>query len=1105
MSRFYFLLRLLLVPLLLGTGISVYTTNLQAQAISGDLVGTVLDASGSGVPNATVTATNTATSGKTAARAGSNGQYRLSNLPPGTYDLSAGATGFTTSVLRGIYVQLNQTNTANITLQVGSVTTAVEVGSAAAAIDTTTAQIENTYTAREAADVPTSSIGLGVINLSLLQSGVSSNGGIGVGTGPSVGGQRPRNNNFTVEGIDDNNKSVTGPTVNIPNESVAEFTILQNQFQAEYGHSSGGQFNTVVKSGTNSLHGEVYEYFENRNMNALDQVFKNQGILSLPRYDSNHLGANISGPIKKDKLFFFSSFEYHPIGQASTQAAPVYAPTSAGYSTLAGLPGVSKTNLGVLQQYATATTTTPGAPNISIGGVSVPTGIIPIVAPNYSNAYYGVLSMDYNISDKDQLRGRFIYNNTSAINTGATLPVFYTSVPTTNYLGTLAEYHTFSPSVTNEFRLGYSRYNSSDPVGNQTFPGLDAFPNLVFNNLNLQLGPNSNFPQATISNLYSGVDNVTWVRGTHTIKFGTEFRKYIAPEQFTQRVRGDYEYTTVANYLLDQSPDYLAQRNLGNAVYYGDQIATYSFLQDTWRARRNLTFDLGLRYEYTTVPVGMRSEGLNAIASVPGLITFQAPQASKNGYAPRIGVAYTPGGSANTVIRAGFGIADDVIFDNVGLNAVPPEFSTTVNAATGGTNFLQNGGITQNQGLSGTTAAASRAATSAYLPSQTLPYSINWNIGVQHVFAKDYTLEVRYLGTRGVHLLQQEQLDRRSLVSATQNIPTFLTMPSAATLAGLPPLSNIAFQSSLVPAYQAAGFTSTITGYLPTGWSFYNGLSAQLNRRFSNGLQFQGAYTWSHNIDNSTAEVASTYLTPRRAQDFASLNAEKASSALDRRQRFTLTLIYDVPFAKTSRNWALKNLIGNWEIAPVYTYESPELYTVQSGIDSNLNGDSAPDRTIINPAGVAGTGSGVVGLTATGAQVPVASPGTSAARANAADNIVAYLALNPNARYIQAGYGAYATGGRNTQPTRPIDNLDLSLIKRFSYGERFRFELAGHAYNSLNHPQFIPGSVDNAALTNTFSSSVLSYVGAANPLFNNPTRAFSSNPRNLQITAKFFF
>jgi hypothetical protein len=275
-------------------------------------------------------------------------------------------------------------------------------------------------------------------------------------------------------------------------------------------------------------------------------------------------------------------------------------------------------------------------------------------------------------------------------------------------------------------------------------------------------------------------------------------------------------------------------------------------------------------------------------------------------------------------------------------------------------------------------------------------------------------------------------------------------------------------------------------------------LQSQLTRRYSNGLQFQLAYTWSHDNDNSTAEVASTYLTPRRPQDFSNLAADKASSALDHRQRLTLGLVYDMPFFKSSSNWFMKNLAGNWEVAPIYTYESPELYTVQSGIDSNLNGDSAPDRTIVNPSGVAGTGSGVYGLTATGQVVNL----TSSTTVTQAAPVVAWVAKNPNAQYIQAGYGAYATAGRNTQSLRPIDNLDLSLIKHFSIRERFRVDLEGQALNVFNHPQFTAASIDNAVSVNTYNNGVLSYVTASSSQFNNPTQAFSSNPRTLQVVMR---
>jgi hypothetical protein len=1077
-----------------------------AQAISGDLLGTVLDATGASIPNVTVTATNVGTNIGASATSNANGEYRFTNLPAGTYTVTAKANGFTSATLKNVSINLNQTATANLTLQVGAVSSTVEVVEAAAAIDTTTAQVQNTFTTKQSEDLPTAGVGSGVLNFSLLGSGVASSGGVGIGTGPSVGGQRPRNNNFTIEGVDNNSKSVTGPQTVIPNDAVQEFTLLQNQFSAEYGHSSGGQFNTIVKSGTNLFHGELYEYARNRNLDALDQSFANQGLTSVPRFDENRLGGNFGGPIIKNKWFFFSDFEYNPLGQASVSGGVAYAPTAAGYSMLSGIPGINQTNLGVLEKYASAPSVASGSevPSITVGGVSIPVGAVNTVGPNFTNSYFGVLSSDYNISDTDQLRGRFVYNRSTGINTGAQLPEFYTSVPTTNYLATLAEYHTFSPSVTNELRLGYNRQNQDFPVGNQSFPGLDQFPNLQFNDLALQVGPNPSFPQFNVNNLYQGVDNVTWTKGAHTFKFGTELRKYIAPSSFTQRSRGDYEYNNLETYLFDQTPDYLAQRGIGNSTYYGDQIATYSYVQDEWRWRPNLTITLGLRYERTTVPYSERLQAENAISSVPGLINFSAPKVDNNGWAPRVGVAYSPGKSGNTSIRAGFGMAYDVLFDNIGITTLPPQFSSTVDVTNNPTpagGFLSTGGISPNLPGGTLTQAQARAFTSAYIPNQVLPYTINYNLEVDHVFAKNYTLQVRYLGTKGVHLPTQIQIDKGSLVSPTNNIPTFFTAPSAATLASLPlTLGQISSQSAFLPAYANAGFQSPITAYTPQGYSDYNGLALQLNRRFSNGLQYVLAYTWSHAIDNSTAEFNTTSLTPRRPQDFFDLTADKASSALDRRHRVTLQLIYDVPYFKNSSNWFMKNLVGNWEVAPIYTFESPEYYTVQSGLDSNLNGDTAGDRTVINANGAANTGTSVYGLTAAGSVVPL---GTCSTGTEAQCGIVAYVANNPNARYVVAGYGALANGGRNTQPTRPINNVDMSLIKRFSFRERYGLQLQAQAFNLFNHPQFIPGSINDVGTVT--SAGLTPFVSPQYNTFNNPEAFFASNARVLQVVAKFTF
>src|SRR5262249_55395812 len=216
--------------------------------------------------------------------------------------------------------------------------------------------------------------------------------------------------------------------------------------------------------------------------------------------------------------------------------------------------------------------------------------------------------------------------------------------------------------------------------------------------------------------------------------------------------------------------------------------------------------------------------------------------------------------------------------------------------------------------------------------------------------------------------------------------------------------------------FKAAGFRRGITAFQPFGQSIYNGLQAQVKRNFSNNFQMLAAYTWSHLEDNSTADVFSTVLTPRRPQNSQNFAADMSTSALDRRHRVSLSAIYDVQAFKSSDNWYAKNLLGNWEVVPVWQYQLPEVFTPPGAILSNLNGDRAPDRTVLNPAGVSGTGSTVTPV----CNVAVA-PGSSCAPAN----IVGYLADNPNARYIQAGLGALATTGRNTEPTPRTNNSDL--------------------------------------------------------------------------------
>ena len=226
-----------------------------SQATDGNVAGTVVDPTGAVMVGTNIELEKVDTGVKFEGSSNANGEYRFNNVPVGIYKLTAKSTGFKTLVFQKVIVELNKTTTLKLSLEVGEFTTAVEVSVATETIDTTSAQITATYDSRAVEYMPTienSQLGLfGVLNLSLLGSGVASSGGVGQGEGPSIGGQRPMNNNFAIEGVDNNNKTVTGPLVYVPNESVAQFSLLQNQFSAEFGHSSGGQFNTIIKSGTN--------------------------------------------------------------------------------------------------------------------------------------------------------------------------------------------------------------------------------------------------------------------------------------------------------------------------------------------------------------------------------------------------------------------------------------------------------------------------------------------------------------------------------------------------------------------------------------------------------------------------------------------------------------------------------------------------------------------------------------------------------------------------------------------------------------------------------------------------------------------------------------
>ncbi|HEU4770357.1 MAG TPA: carboxypeptidase regulatory-like domain-containing protein, partial [Pyrinomonadaceae bacterium] len=641
------------------------------QATTGSIRGVVTDQNQAVVAGAKVTLTRKSTGGTQTAETNDSGQFEFANLQPGDdYSVSVEAQNFKNLSLTDVRVSVNQITDLPMQLAPGLVTEVVTVTAGGVElVDTTSANLSKSFSSRQVVELAQTTAGpagsaAGVNNLALLAPGVTSSGGVGVGTGGSVGGQRPRNNNFVVDGVDNNDKSVTGPQSYISPEEVAEFTLLQNQFSAEFARSNGGNFLTVTKGGSNDFHGTAYGFFRNRYLNALDTLQKNAGVtrnasdgdLFMPRSDYFRGGFNIGGPfpiphfgegsgpavtLGRDKFFFFTSYERLQTGSAAG-AGGIITPTAAGFAALNSIAGLSANNLGVFNTFV------PVAPvndqgTISVLGQSIPVGNVSFAAPNFFKQNHAVINLDYLQSASTQHHVRFTFTNGADIDNIANLPVFFIAIPSKQRLFSYTMIHNFSERLINETRFAFRRSSQSFPVPNIAFPGLSVFPNIILDDLGLNIGPDPNAPQFGIENNYQIVNNLTWLRGNHSFKFGGDFRWLITPQSFSQRVRGDYEYLTTEDFLLDLSPTAFGERNAGNNIYYGNQKVLFAFAQDDWRVRPNFTVNLGVSYSYQQVPLGARtSQPLNAISSVPGLLEFREPKAQTKNFAPKVGFAWSP-------------------------------------------------------------------------------------------------------------------------------------------------------------------------------------------------------------------------------------------------------------------------------------------------------------------------------------------------------------------------------------------------------------------------------------------------------------------------------
>jgi hypothetical protein len=1061
------------------------------QATGGRLGGTISDSVGAVIPNATVTVTSKTTGQTQTAQTSAAGVWRFPNLPVGGYTVRISADGFEMAV-RDVVITLNQEAVVDAALRPGNVAGEIDVTASGGQLtQTDSSQTSNSYNARQIIELP---IFGNQYALALLSPGaVSQSTGVS-GSGGIIGGVRPRGNSFNIDGVNNDDPSVTGPSTKLILDAVQEFTLLNNNFNAEFGSAAGGQFNTITKSGTNQLHGSLFGYFQNEGLNAAPTATARQ------YFRDNRFGGTVGGPVISNKLFYFGAYQYERIRQSAVNSTYL-APTEAGLQQIATLNGVSPFVLDLLRNDLTlagAATTT----RTVLGTAGIPFGSVALSVPAGSREHLFQTNIDHLPNDKDQFRYRFSFERRRAEQPGGGNARFNNLQAYDSRLFSATWVRSLTPSLVNDARLAYRRITENYPLRDSS---VGAFPNLVVTALNLNLGPNLVLPQgAPANNSYQLADTMSWLHGAHTFKFGAELRRQIFTQRFLQFARGYYDYADFDQLLRDQAPGNQNLRGVGSDGFTGNQFKYAFFGQDDWKLRSGLTLNLGLRYEYSTLPRDLATQALNSAASVPGVLEFSRPRTDRNNVAPRVGFAWAPtvsgkagrflfGESGESALRGYFGLSYYENFYNLVLTSLPPQFQQTLDLATSAAAFgfdparpfLQNGGI-PNQLIPLTDAAAARAATGAFIPDQVSPYSMSWMLSYQREVTEGLMIELRYQSTRGRRLPAQLRLNAAPVIDSALVIPTFVGDPTPDQLAGQPTLAQVRATPGVgVRALGSQGFSSALTSYQFAGASQYDAGSASVTRQFNRGLAFTWAYTWSTTIDNSTVELNSSAVNPRRPQDFFNLGADRGRSALDIPHRFAASFSYDVPFFDKLGSRMLKAAFGGWQIHGIFQTQSGQPITVLSGTDSNINRDAAGDRAIFNLNGVANTASGVRAINAAGQTVPLGNAATAA-----------YVAINPNAQYIQTGPGARATAGRNTLRTNGFNRTDANLIKTFRFGERGQqFQFGAELFDLFNQqPRTLAG----------VGAQTAAFATAGNQFFND--YSIGNYPgRTIQLRAKFVF
>jgi len=989
-----------------------------AQATAGSVRGTITDQSGAVIPGASISAKNEAT-GVTSPvyKSTSDGIYFLPNLPQGHYTVSVQGSGFKTAQFTEVDVKLGQDTVIDVSLQPGGAAETVTVTAQnETLIEKDTSQISTNFESRQIAELPSNVAGAGLDTIALLVPGVSMGFGNvnSNGTSLSVNGNRARSNNFSIDGQDNNDNSIGGPSFFVDNaDNIAAYQVVTNNFSAEYGRNQGAIINIVTKSGTNQYHGSAFMFYRDSDLtDALDNIEKSQLALSGPPLVLYKVfGGTVGGPIKKDRIFFFGSYQgirtsqvFNDISGVTENQGLSILPSS--FSALsAAFP-----NNGAIQALVHDGAFALNPPNAGFGpaspipGTTVPVTIggqtylaaqaersyqSPTATPSVQNEFS--TRIDVKISDKDNLYGRYEYQKANVLNAlGNGLSGFTGNIPSLTQNASANYARQLSSRSLNELTFNYTRLFVDFGGGCTGNPGcipapdqLDqAFSNLTFGGVRgadgvplASIGPATNLPQGRTVTTFQVRDNYSFTRGAHQFKTGVDVRRVGNNDPFLPNVNGAFAFGTPGQ-LTANDPQTVAIVQ-GQEVLKFNETDLFLFFQDDWKIKDNLTLNLGIRYEFEGQPENVLNSISTARESNPATALWKQSlplsvrtdpkiNTPDKNFAPRVGFAYTPHfwksifGDDQTVIRGGYSIAYDPAFYNILVNvstSAPFVFSQTVlNPAPGAAGAVFGvpvGGT--GPAVRAEAAAGGFVATNTYNPAfftQTTvapglrdPYAQQWSFGIQRQLSRNHVFEIRYLGTHGVALFQNEILN-----------PDFAQIQNGFTLAGVkyPGFPN------LVPAGlhpQVAGVGGCVNDPATTineatrcngrinvagvtesrgndAQSIYHSLQTRYNGRIGNQLTVGATYTFSKGLDNASEIFA--FQEHSISQDpFNITGATRSYSGFDRPHEISFNFIWDLPFYKEQKG-VLGHVAGGWQMNGVYVIDSGLRYTPNQIFNSFL-------------------------------------------------------------------------------------------------------------------------------------------------------------------------